>query len=92
MKKVSLLMLCAPVALTGCKPKTQIEEAPREELVEVAPLAQTTIERVLSLSTTLEGFQKMDIAPSVTGRIEHIYTEVGTRVATGANLVRMDQN
>ncbi|MBR7026852.1 MAG: efflux RND transporter periplasmic adaptor subunit [Bacteroidales bacterium] len=92
MKKVSLLMLCALVALTGCKPKTQIEEAPREELVEVAPLAQTTIERVLSLSTTLEGFQKMDIAPSVTGRIEHIYTEVGTRVATGANLVRMDQN
>ena len=92
MKKVSLLMLCALVALSGCKLKTQIEEMPREELVEVAPLAQTTIERVLSLSTTLEGFQKMDIAPSVTGRIEHIYTEVGTRVATGANLVRMDQN
>ncbi|MBR5735448.1 MAG: efflux RND transporter periplasmic adaptor subunit [Bacteroidales bacterium] len=92
MKKVSLFLLCALVALTGCKFKPQMEELPREELVEVAPLAQSTIERVLSLSTTLEGFQKMDIAPSVTGRIEHIYTEVGTRVATGSNLVRMDQN
>ena len=92
MKKVSLLMLCALVALTSCKFKPQMEELPREELVEVAPLAMSTIERVLSLSTTLEGFQKMDIAPSVTGRIEHIYTEVGTKVAAGANLVRMDQN
>ena len=92
MKKVSLYALCALVLMTGCKMKPMVEEQPREELVEVAPLEKSTIERVLSLSTTLEGFQKMDIAPSVTGRIEHIYTEVGTRVSTGSNLVRMDQN
>lgn len=92
MKKVSVSVLCALVMLTGCRFQPQVEEQPREELVEVAALAPSTIERVLSLSTTLEGFQKMDIAPSVTGRIEHIYTEVGTRVSAGSNLVRMDQN
>ena len=92
MKNISVFALCALVLVTGCKMKPQIEEEQREELVEVAPLTASTVERVLSLSTTLEGFQKMDIAPSVTGRIEHIYTEVGTRVSTGSNLVRMDQN
>jgi len=92
MKKVSVLVLCALAIVTGCKMKPMMDEQPREELVEVATLQPSTVERVLSLSTTLEGFQKMDIAPSVTGRIEHIYTEVGTRVATGSNLVRMDQN
>ncbi|MCR5826819.1 MAG: efflux RND transporter periplasmic adaptor subunit [Bacteroidales bacterium] len=92
MKKISVFALCALVLVTGCKMKPQIEEEQREELVEVAPLTVSTVERVLSLSTTLEGYQKMDIAPSVTGRIEHIYTEVGTRVSTGSNLVRMDQN
>ena len=92
MKKISLFVLCALVMMTGCRMKPMMDEMPREELVEVAPLAKSTVERVLTLSTTLEGYQKMDIAPSVTGRIEHIYTEVGTRVATGTNLVRMDQN
>ena len=93
MKRLSVFVLCAlAVVTTACRPKPQIEDQPREELVEVAALTPSTIERVLSLSTTLEGFQKMDIAPSVTGRIEHIYTEVGTRVSTGSNLVRMDQN
>ena len=32
------------------------------------------------------------MAPSLTGKIEHIYVEVGTSVGAGANLVRMDQN
>ena len=92
MKKVSVLALCALTVVTGCRMQTQQVEEKREELVEVASLEPSTIEKVLSFSTTLEGFQKMDIAPSVTGRIEHIYTEVGTRVSTGSNLVRMDQN
>jgi len=92
MKKVYLSVLCALVAVAGCRFQPQQMEEQREELVEVAPLAYSTIEKVLSFSTVLEGFQKMDIAPSVTGRIEHIYTEVGTKVSAGANLVRMDQN
>ena len=33
----------------------------------------------------------MNISPSITGHIEHIYVEVGSRVQTGDMLVRMDQ-
>ena len=92
MKKVSVIMFCALALAVGCNRQQQIVDEQREELVEVTPLENSTVERVLSYSTTLQGFQKMDIAPSVTGRIEHIYTEVGTRVSAGADLVRMDQN
>ena len=43
------------------------------------------------LSTTLEGYETMNVSPSITGHIEHIYVEVGSRVQRGAMLVRMDQ-
>ena len=33
----------------------------------------------------------MNISPSITGHIEHIYVEVGSRVQKGSMLVRMDQ-
>ena len=33
----------------------------------------------------------MNISPSITGHIEHIYVEVGSRVSKGSMLVRMDQ-
>ena len=50
------------------------------------------ISRELEFSTTLQGWQTLNVAPSLTGKIEHIYVEVGTTVGAGANLVRMDQN
>jgi RND family efflux transporter MFP subunit len=33
----------------------------------------------------------MNVSPSITGHIEHIYVEVGSRVSKGSPLVRMDQ-
>ena len=64
----------------------------RVELVETTALAMSDISRELEFSTTLEGWQTVNIAPSLTGKIEHIYVEVGTAVSAGAMLVRMDQN
>ena len=49
------------------------------------------IEREISVSTNLQGYLTMNVAPSLTGKIEHIYCEVGDRKAQGADLVRMDQ-
>jgi RND family efflux transporter MFP subunit len=46
----------------------------------------------LELSSTLEGYESMSVAPSLTGKIEHIYVEVGSRVSKGQLLIRMDQN
>ena len=61
------------------------------EKVQVQTLKSERIARTLDLSATLEGYESMNIAPSITGHIEHIYVEVGSRVSKGTLLVRMDQ-
>lgn len=61
------------------------------EKVKVLTLASERISKTLELSTTLEGYETMNIAPSLTGHIEHIYVQVGSRVSKGTLLVRMDQ-
>ena len=86
-------ILAAAVAVTACGGKqTQQVVEQRAQLVETAPLAVSDISRELEFSTTLQGWQTLNVAPSLTGKIEHIYVEVGTTVGAGANLVRMDQN
>ena len=61
------------------------------EKVKVMTLESERIAKTLELSTTLEGYETMNISPSITGHIEHIYVEVGSRVQKGTMLVRMDQ-
>lgn len=88
---ISILALAA-VALCGCGNSDKVTEAPvREELVETTVISKSEITRKLDLSTNLEGYQTLNVAPSVTGRIEHIYVEVGSAVKAGDLLVRMDQ-
>ncbi len=88
----SLLLLTALVA-ASCGGQ-QAQQAPEERaaLVETTAIAYSDITRELEFSSTLEGWQTLNVAPSVTGKIEHIYVEVGTSVGAGALLVRMDQN
>ena len=85
----------AALFLAGCGQKQQQNAAPtaeRVEQVETTTVSRSTVTRSLEVSSTLQGWQTMNIAPSLTGKIEHIYTEVGTSVRKGAMLVRMDQN
>lgn len=83
---------CVSALMLGCGAKhEQVQEAERVENVKVTTLQMSKIARNIELSTTLEGYESMNIAPSVTGKIEHIYVEVGTRVKSGDMLVRMDQ-
>ena len=85
--------ILAAFALASCSgPKTQQQVELPAQLVETAPLAMSDISRELEFSTTLEGWQTLNVAPSLTGHIEHIYVEVGTNVGSGTMLVRMDQN
>ena len=86
-------MAIASVLAASCggqQAQQQVEE--RAELVETAALATSEISRVLEFSTTLEGWQTLNVSPSLTGKIEHIFVEVGTSVSAGSMLVRMDQN
>ena len=84
----------AALLLAGCGKKQQnaAPTAERVEQVETTTVSRSTVTRSLEVSSTLQGWQTMNIAPSLTGKIEHIYTEVGTSVRKGTMLVRMDQN
>ena len=93
MKKIVLLMAAA-VCLIGCGKKDAqiVQETERVEVVSTMILENHEIERVLNVSTNLQGYLTQNVAPSLTGKIEHIFVEVGDRVKEGDMLVRMDQN
>ena len=82
--------------LVGCGTKqeetqTTAQEEERVEQVRTTVLHPREIERVISVSTNLQGYLTQNVAPSLTGKIEHIYREVGDKVKKGDDLVRMDQ-
>ena len=93
MKKI-VLMMAAAVCLIGCgkKEAQATQEAERVEVVSTMVLENHEIERVLTVSTNLQGYLTQNVAPSLQGKIEHIYVEVGDAVKEGDMLVRMDQN
>ena len=82
----------AALTLVGCGKKTgSAVEEERVEQVRTIVLHPRQIEREIILSTNLQGYLTQNVAPSLTGKIEHIYCEVGDRVQAGTDLVRMDQ-
>lgn len=95
MKKI---MLIAAVAFTlvGCSKsttkQTDVQNEERTEVVSVTTLQSREIQREISISTNLQGYQTVNISPSLQGKIEHIYVEVGDKKYKGDSLVRMDQN
>ena len=92
-KDLTLLLLAG--ALVACGGKSAEKQATttkkESEKVKVQTLSNERIAKNLELSATLEGYETMNISPSITGHIEHIYVEVGSRVQKGSMLVRMDQ-
>ena len=92
MKKVFIYSVAA-LLLAGCgKQSTKaVEETERVEQVRTTVLQARSIEREISVSTNLQGYLTQNVAPSLTGKIEHIYREVGDKVNKGTDLVRMDQ-
>lgn len=94
MKKSVIFAMAALSVLAGCSKKTDNQNAEQErvEVVKTMTLQPREIERVINVSTNLQGYQTLNVAPSVTGKIEHIYVEVGDKKHSGDMLVRMDQN
>lgn len=94
MNKLFRAFIVGSMALVvlSCGNKTEQQaEVEKVEKVKVTTLNKTTIARHIELSTTLQGYETMNIAPAVTGIIEHIYQEVGSTIKEGDMLVRMDQ-
>ena len=91
MKKFFVYSL-AVLSLMACSKQTATtEQAERVEQVRTTVLQPREIEREISVSTNLQGYLTQNVAPSLTGKIEHIYREVGDKVSKGQDLVRMDQ-
>ena len=91
-KAIATITACAAL-LSGCGGNNTADVAEeRVEQVRTTPLAYHEVSRQIELSTTLQGYDQMNISPSLTGLIEKIYVEVGDRVRKGDTLVRMDQN
>lgn len=88
------LIALATLSLAACGGKKDDKQASTQKTIEkvkVQKLASQRIAKNIELSATLEGYETMNVAPSITGHIEHIYVEVGSRVSKGSMLVRMDQ-
>lgn len=95
MKKISILA-AALLIMVGCGKKQEATtggsgEGERVEVVELTTLHPREIQREITVSSNLQGYETVNIAPSLTGKIEHIYVEVGDKVRKGDSLVRMDQ-
>jgi RND family efflux transporter MFP subunit len=87
--------------LSGCSSKTanstvtasdagtSAEKAPIP--VKVLTLGRTTIARTIDYTSTILPFEEVNMAPSVPGRIEKIYVEIGDRVKKGDDLFLMDR-
>ena len=91
-KKIFIYSLAALTLMAcGKKSATASQEEERVEQVRTTVLQPREIEREISVSTNLQGYLTQNVAPSLTGKIEHIYCEVGDKVVKGSDLVRMDQ-
>ena len=91
MKKSFLLLAATALIVAGCGKQEQKQEEKQPENVQVLKLEPREINRNVEYSTTLAGYEEVNIAPSVSGNIEHIYVEPGAFVSTGTLLVRIDQ-
>jgi len=91
--KISVLAV-AVIIMAGCggkKTSNEVVNVENVENVEVFTLQKEKVAHVLTLPTTLQGYETMNVAPSLTGKIERIHVEVGTRVQKGDLLITMDQ-
>ena len=91
MKKVFIYVLAAVAMMACSKETTTTVEDERVEQVSTRVLHVQQIEREISVSTNLQGYLTQNVAPSLTGKIEHIYCEVGDKKSAGQDVVRMDQ-
>ena len=98
MKKI-MIMALAVLTLASCGKKaektgnqaaTDVSQE-RVEQVRTKILEAKEIQREISVSTNLQGYLTQNVSPSLTGKIEHIYCEVGDKKQKGDMLVRMDQ-
>jgi membrane fusion protein (multidrug efflux system) len=94
-------ILVSGLILSACSSKTKNAAATSQSdtsgvgkaavTVQVMTIAKTKISRTIDYTATILPFEEVNMAPSIPGRIEKIYVEVGDKVNTGDNLFLMDR-
>ncbi|MBR6309812.1 MAG: efflux RND transporter periplasmic adaptor subunit [Paludibacteraceae bacterium] len=87
----TILGIAAFSVSCSSKKDAQTEEKERVENVRTMTLQKTEVNRELELSTTLEAYEKVAIAPTLQGHIRQILVDVGSKVSAGQLLVKMDE-
>jgi len=99
--KSILAFLISGMVLTACSSKTNnpatatasgaVSEEKAAIPVRVMTLAKTKIARTIDYTATILPFEEVNVAPSMPGRIDKIYVEIGDRINKGDNLFLMDR-
>lgn len=92
-KKYIGLLFVIGIAAAGCttegKPKTE-ENTEKIPLVETAVVVKQKAEYTLKLPGELKPFEEVKIFPKVTGFVQQLYVDRGSRVKKGQRLVRLE--
>src|SRR5688572_30573863 len=80
----------APSLRGGPAEKTTGPTGPSEVAVTVSVAALRPVTRTVDVVGTLEGFEEVNIAPKVEGRVACIHHDVGDEVAPGTPLVDIE--
>jgi membrane fusion protein, multidrug efflux system len=99
-KSISAILVTGLI-LTACSSKNTNQSAASQNdttiasksaiPVQVTTLAKTIIARTIDYTATILPFEEVNVAPSMPGRIDKIYVEVGDKVSKGDNLFLMDR-
>jgi len=102
MNRISILsfVLAVTLLLAACTQKEKNTEAKvtvaaTEAVtaipVRTIPVIKTIISRTIDYTSTIQAYEEVNMAPSVPGRVDEIYVEVGDRVQKGQKLFLMDR-
>jgi membrane fusion protein (multidrug efflux system) len=92
-KVASLLLVAVVIYLNGCKAEENAKSpASLPVKVEVTPVKEEALDRLLSAVGSLSSPQDTVIAPQITGKIVFLNIEQGKAVKKGEVLVRLDDS
>jgi membrane fusion protein (multidrug efflux system) len=91
--KTVVVTLALSLSISGCngnpKPATSTQAEPDAQAVEIVPLASQKLATVFTLPAQLLPFETVDIYPKVTGFMDMIRVDRGSRVHKGELIVRL---
>jgi membrane fusion protein, multidrug efflux system len=93
MMKTVIVALAFSLSIVGCnsrpKPAASKQAETESQTVEVVPVASKRLETVLTLPAQLVPFETVDIYPKVTGFMDAIRVDRGSRVHKGELIIRL---